>query len=269
MSSIDLRDNFLQEIKELQSVLKDANAARQKKRLSQSTLDSVIELVHLRVVALFETFIEDLFNDCLNGTSAIPEVSPKVTTVEPKILQDLVTPDGKFIALSRFSDLSKRASTLMDGSPFSRLDYRSEDKTLLNEWIVVRNAIAHSSGPARQKFVDLASMKKYPFQRPANYLTSILGNEQEGEIALARIRALATALTCDTEAEADPHLLPERDLNQADSPKAGKYSCKACGSLRTLTEGMKLGSCSNCEQPQQCATCSHKQSSRTLWRRII
>lgn len=269
MSGTDLRDSFLHEIKELQSVLKDANAARRKSQLSQSTLDSVVELVHLRIVALFETFVEDLLHECLQGTSAIQGVLPKVTADDPNLLRDLVAPDGKFIALSRFQELSKKASSLMDGSPFSRLDYRSEDRMLLSEWIVVRNAIAHSSGPAHQNFVALATKKRYPSRRPADYLTSILGQEQEGEIALARIRALATALTCHTETEADTHLLPERDFKPTDSPRAGAYSCKACGNSRSVAEGTKLGSCMNCDQPQRCDSCSHKHASNTLWRRKI
>lgn len=269
MSGVALRDTFLHETKELQSVLKDANAARRKSQLSQSTLDSVIELAHLRVVALFETFVEDLLHECLRGTSAIQGVLPKVTADDPDLLRDLVAPDGKFIALSRFQELSKKASSLMDGNPFSRLDYRTQDRVLLTEWIVVRNAIAHSSGPARQNFVALATQKRYPSRRPADYLTSILGQEQEGEIALARIRALATALTCHTESEADTHLLPERDFKPTDSPKAGLYTCKACGHARSLDEGTKLGSCLNCDQPQRCEFCSHKQTSNTLWRRKI
>ncbi len=136
MSGTGLRDAFLHETKELQSVLKDANSARRKTQLSQSTLDSVVELVHLRIVALFETFVEDLLHDCMGGTSAIQGVIPKVSADDPELLRDLVAPDGKFIALSRFQDLSKKGSSLMDGSPFSRLDYRSRDRTALSEWIV-------------------------------------------------------------------------------------------------------------------------------------
>lgn len=269
MAAIVLRETFHQEANELQTVLRDAGSVRARSPLAASTRDSVVELVHLRIMALFETFVEDLFYDCLAGSSGLPEVVPKVSAQDPELLRDIVSSDGKFIALSRFSDLSKRSSMLMVASPFSRLDYRVQDRSALNEWIIVRNAVAHSSGPARQKFSELADRKRYPATRPADYLSSLLGNEREGEVAIARLRALSTALTSPSEVDADPHLLPQRDFSEKESPRSGMYLCKTCGQSKALSDGEKLGPCAQCGIPEACPTCGRAQGRNTSWVRSL
>jgi hypothetical protein len=264
--------NFVGQISALRATLLDADGAFNGRNLQVDSYYSVLELVHLQLVSLFETYLEDLFYDCALGNSGIGAAASVIPTATIEDVNMLVYSGGsrrqKFLSWLPYEETAERASVYLEpDAPFSRLLYRPVEKRAIKDAIIVRNAVAHASGHAIEQFQALARERRYPHVRPANYLVSTRAGATESALFFATFELIAEALAESTVVGADRLLNPERPFTGTEQAPAGDYECDACGYARPGHPGGKLGHCTSCGHGQSCPTCGGRRASS--WRRSL
>jgi hypothetical protein len=134
------------------------------------------EGIFLRTVTTFEGLMEDLFVGLLAG-SVRPSrnVLPRVTFRPHAVARDVMLGGRAYVDWLPYHMTEKRAEAFFRGGlPFCNLE--SSDKRELERIILIRNAVAHQSRDARQKFetkvIGAAPMLTVE-RTPAGYLRSI------------------------------------------------------------------------------------------------
>jgi hypothetical protein len=151
------------------------------------------EGILLRTVTSFEGLMEELFVGLLAG-GIIPgrNVHPRVTFNSHLVAREVMLGGRAFVDWLPYHHTDKRAAAFFRGGcPFSNLD--KADTKLLEKVILIRNAVAHQSKAARNKFEDevIAATPVLPIERtPAGYLRSVF------RVAPAQTRYEEIASTC-------------------------------------------------------------------------
>ena len=134
------------------------------------------EGIFLRTVTTFEGLMEDLFVGLLAG-SVRPgrNVLPRVTFRSHTVARDVMLGGRAYVDWLPYHHTEKRAEAFFRGGlPFCVLE--GGDKRELERIILIRNAVAHQSRDARQKFerkvIGAAPMLAVE-RTPAGYLRSI------------------------------------------------------------------------------------------------
>lgn len=122
-------------------------------RISRKRRDSIIELVFLRGFLAWETFLEESFVLYLVGKTAPRGRAPHRYTLPPtrRFAEAWVVPEGRHYAGWDAQHVSSRAERFFrDGRPYSAV--LRANQNLLQETRTIRNAIAHESSSAKDKF---------------------------------------------------------------------------------------------------------------------
>lgn len=262
----------------------DARGAFDNGQIAPETFQSVTELATLQLHSRLETFFEDLFISCLMGESGIEVdrlVAPEDRTTAYSIIGLDLRREGQYVTWLPVSLAYERAAHVFRlGRPFSRLVYRPGISQGVNELIVLRNAVAHPSQRAFQKFVELAGQRNYHVERAADFLLAQREARSEFEHLASLIRAVARALAEPTEADVEAILGPERLFSSAERRvPPGKYRCSSCGAVVHLKSVGELplcqcdipggGPCPTCGQATPCPVCSRPRLRQSTYARDI
>ena len=134
------------------------------------------EGILLRTVTGFEGLMEELFVGLLAGGIAPGKnVHPRVTFNSHLVARDVMLGGRAFVDWLPYHHTDKRASAFFRGGfPFTNLE--KADVKLLEKIIFIRNAVAHQSRAARNKFEDevIGAAPVLPVERtPAGYLRTV------------------------------------------------------------------------------------------------
>lgn len=270
MTLVQVAGRFSSEIEELKDAIFDAEESHVKLQ----TLQNVVELSVLRTYSLLEGLFEEIFYQTLLGSSGQHGAGPVLAVANQTEVDLLLYRHGsrreKYLDWLPYSYTLERAEALLVGAvPFSRLKYRSVERRALDELVTVRNAIAHPSGHAQARFVELADSKKYPGTRPAEYLLSLRGGQPEVLLLLTRIEVTAQGLAVARDSDANAVLEPETPFFPQQRCPAGSYRCEGCDATRVLTEEQVIGTCAECSAVSECLTCGRKTFTSANWRRTF
>ena len=130
-------------------------------RITRKRCDSIAELAFLRTFLAWESFLEEAFVLYLLGQKPARGRPPYRFTIPPnrKFAEELVLPEsGRPYATWEAVSVSRRAERFFrDGRPFTSA-LRS-NQSMLDETKTLRNAIAHESRAANDKFENLVRIK--------------------------------------------------------------------------------------------------------------
>jgi hypothetical protein len=151
------------------------------------------EGIFLRTVTAFEGMMEELFVGLLaGGITPGRHVHPRVTFQSHSVARDVMLGGRAYVDWLPYHYTSKRAEAFFRaGYPFCNLT--KADKEQLERIILIRNAVAHQSRAARQKFESdvIGTTPLLARERtPAGYLRSIF------RAAPAQTRYEEIASTC-------------------------------------------------------------------------
>ena len=225
--------------------------------------DHMYESTFLQAVSAFETFQEELFYSSLLNRSDIRKVEPTVSfrnRVEAE--RALLAGENRgFLSWSSTAQNITRAEIfLVGGRPFSRLRRRGSDLRVLDTVTRVRNAIAHTSGSAIDRFRSLAKgglMSK--MRTPAGYLQSASGTATQHEVLLDELERLAKALAAATDRTAWTLLRDEDPYKSGSTVPRGTFECTKCRSRTFVAATGTILPCSNCSKGA-CPHCGHERS---------
>jgi len=142
--------------------------------LVRRDVERVYEGLYLDAITSLEATIEDLFIRIVTGRSSPAGVVVRVSFNSSQVARDVMLGgERKYLDWLPYSRTEKRAKAfLRGGRPFTRLS--SGDKRVLEEMLIIRNAIAHKSPHARKRFQEFAS--NFPLisreRTPAGFLRS-------------------------------------------------------------------------------------------------
>jgi hypothetical protein len=210
----------------------------------------VYESTFLQAVSAFETFQEELFFSSLLRKAGVRGVVPLVSFRNRSEAERVLLAGEKraFLSWSNMRENISRAETyLVGGRPFSRLRRRGKDLAVLETVTRVRNAVAHTSGTAVERFKSLSMGGLAPRKRtPAGYLQWATGNATQHETLVDEIERLAKALAATSDRAARALLRDEDPYKSGAEVERGTYECISC---RTRISPARVGSlppCSNC-----------------------
>lgn len=137
----------------------------------------VFEAFVLRLVTLWEVFIEEMFVACLSRDSRLYADFRDVT------LRKHLSYDEAYAVLTGLSyldfhgvgDVKGRARQLLVVNPFEGIPSRAADK--IDELLAMRNYLAHYSRPSRQKLLAIyrSNYGMQRFREPGDFLWANIG----------------------------------------------------------------------------------------------
>lgn len=125
-------------------------------RISSRRRDAIVELAYLRGFLAWETFLEEAFILYLLGKTPPKGRTPVRYAMPPtrQAAHEMVAEGHHFAKWEVASDVSNRAERFFrDGGTFGK-NLRAH-QSLLENTTVIRNAVAHRSARARQRFESL------------------------------------------------------------------------------------------------------------------
>lgn len=188
--------------------LKQINASRRRVEelfarglLSRRATEHMYEGLFLNAHRAFEGFVEDLFVGLLvqgRGLHSIrPDVQPRVIVKSHNVARELIIgPRGKYVDWLPYERTMELAHLFFRGGrPFSSLS--SASKSQVNASVILRNAIAHRSKHAQEKFEKsvVGGTCLAPGQRtPAGFLRDIYAyNPRQTRYELITAQLLSAA----------------------------------------------------------------------------
>lgn len=240
------------------------------KGLSPGALEQVVSLGLVRAAGYFESFLESLFFECMEGRHADPGVSP-IIKVSSRAEAEIVVYSARrerYLDWLPWDKIKDRADAyLVNSRPFDRLEYRDVEKRALESLSIVRNAIAHPGAHAEERFLEHTKNIKLPSASPGSFLLLPRAGKSEYEHMLLRLRSIALSLA-ESDDDYAQWLEPAATVGAGQRAPAGTYECVDCGSRQELTERVKLPACPTCPTGGPCETCGRAAGSKTRWRRI-
>lgn len=269
MTAAVLREDFLSLVVRKRLLLAAMSDQMVGHPLEEEALDHFFESTFLEVVTRFEAFLEDLFYEVSLGQSAIYRSGPIGAVAGVGTREDLEaallasTPRNYLEWLPIRATEARAKIVLRDGRPFSRLERRGSEKSLLAEVTTIRNAIAHRSGDAWSKFLG-ACPGQLPESRrtPAGLLRMNADvSRTKYELLCDGLGGVAAALAARSDKQAWRLLSPESDRATGETAPAGVYECRSCGEPHVLASSRRLGHCQKCHGGA-CMACGAESKSR-------
>jgi len=255
----------------LTDVIIDARGAS----IKDKTLHSVVELCALRVYSILEEFLQRLFYQTMLAEETEGNGKPKFQVATQDELELLLFNTGsrreKYLDWLPYDvTLGRAEAYLVGGAPFSRLKYRPVELRAVAELAILRNAIAHPSDYAGRKFQELARLRSYTSDSPAEYLLSIRSGEPEVLHLVARSSTIVQGLTSTSDCDANNLMEPERPFEAEKKAPLGKFLCAGCGGEQELPEeGTVLAACTHCLVLNRCEACGRTTRVSPTWTRIF
>ncbi|QMW64917.1 hypothetical protein H4N58_11795 [Mumia sp. ZJ1417] len=241
----------------LDLTLASGNRANRRRRLNRFALGALYESALLSLTKSLETFLEEYFLLLLHSPAARVEVggyAAIVTLSNREAVDQMFGLEENYLDWLPFGRTVARAEQFFpSGSPFHRLERASQEKRLLKVNYAMRNAVAHNSGTAVKKFLDLPEVMSLPVRTRsvAEYLRwrdPVTRAETWADHRVA-IGAIVKALAASSEADARAFMGTEDPFKSGDSPGSGAYRCHSCSKLVTLPyPGSRLRPCTGCHR---------------------
>lgn len=240
------------------------------RELRQSDLNHLYESTFLEASSRFEVFQEELFFGSVLGRSQINEAIPLLTFRNRSEAERVVLAGERrgFISWSNMDENIRRAEGFLSrGRPFSRLHRRGRDLQTLRTATAVRNAIAHESGAARERFRSLPLGALPAMKRtPAGFLRQAVGEGSQHQTLLDEYVRIAKALSASSDIQARRLLREEDPYSSGSKASRGTYECRDCGTRVRHTSGTRnLAPCDACHQGD-CPRCGN--SPRSVFLRV-
>jgi hypothetical protein len=145
-------------------------------RINRRDINLFYEGILLRSVTSFEAMLEELFIGLLTGKITAPRaIHPRVNFQSTVVARKVVLGGRPYVDWLPYNLTKKRAEAFFrSGIPFTRLD--NADERSLVRIVTIRNAVAHQSKAALQKFERevIGSAALLASERnPAGYLRSV------------------------------------------------------------------------------------------------
>jgi hypothetical protein len=251
-TAAELLQRLGRRLESLRKVRRSSDVAAGVRAIRGVDRDHMYESTFLQAVSAFETFQEDLFYSSILNRSDIRTVAPTVSfrnRVEAE--RALLAGDKRgFLSWSSMTQNITRAEIfLVGGRPFSRLRRRGNDLRVLDTVTRVRNAVAHTSGSAMDRFRSLAKGGLMSRKRtPAGYLQSASGTATQHEVLLNELERLAKALAAATDRTAWPLLRDEDPYKSGSSVPRGTFECTKCRTRIFVAATGTIFPCSNCSK---------------------
>ena len=144
--------------------------------VSQRDVELFYEGLLLKTVTSFEALLEELFLSLLTGSvEPVKRVHPRVTFRSAAVARSVVLGGRAYVNWLPYYFTENRAKAFFrGGQPFTSLD--KADKRSLEDLQTIRNAVAHQSLAAKDKFKReiLAAVPLLPRERsPSGFLRSV------------------------------------------------------------------------------------------------
>ena len=148
--------------------------------LSLAELDLATEAALLGLHTSFESFVRELYLQCVSGVAGIPGVRSNLRATSDEDAQAIVAGDRQFVDWLPISKTLDRALLHMrGGQPFVRIWGRNQVTRHLDLMQVVRNRIAHSGEEALRKYDKQIAKGQASFERPARSAAARISVEDE------------------------------------------------------------------------------------------
>ncbi len=195
--AITLANKFIKRTHELEITRAKMEDVLQAGHLDITDVEHVYAGFFLDVFTELETLIEDLFFGYLTGGIALAAINRNVKFTPATMAVDVVYAGKPYLDWLPYKDRTlKRAKLFFDqGQPFSSLT--EQQMSNLNDYHIIRNAIAHKSLSAHKKFQDMINhFLLLPIEKtPTGYLRSKPSATQtQYEIAVIELGIIANTL---------------------------------------------------------------------------
>jgi hypothetical protein len=144
-------------------------------KIASDDLDLIYEALFLRLMTAFESFLEETFFEAIEGKLQYSDSrGAKIVFHKDAVARDLLLGDDDYLKWLPLSNAIKiGARYLFDDRPFGKFD--DSDRSQIGNMVVIRNAIAHRSKAANDKFMSQVIGSRSMLQAektPAGFLRS-------------------------------------------------------------------------------------------------
>ena len=174
--SIILSNNYQNKIARLERTRRRIESLYSNGALIQRETEQVYEALFISSITAFEALLEDLFFGLMMRrlTSGTAKVRCKIDVSSEVVGRDIILAGKSYLEWLPYNNTEDRASRYFaSGLPFSKLG--DGHKSMLQQCIFIRNAIAHKSSYAINTYKNkvLGTMALLPRERaPASFLRS-------------------------------------------------------------------------------------------------
>lgn len=170
-------DRLDSRLKELAGTRGKLETLHSQQHMARRDLERVYEGLFVAAITSFEDFLEGRFYELMMKPKQRPAgVKPRVDFKSPGMLEDFVLGGRRYVSWLPYSRTSGRAEVyLRGGRPFDSLS-KTETRQM-EDWMVIRHAIAHTSQSARTRFQRevIGGLLLLPQERtPAGFLRSTI-----------------------------------------------------------------------------------------------
>lgn len=175
--TIDIGKAFVDHLTDLESTRSNMENLLAGGTVTVSDIEQVYAGLFMEVITSFEHLIESLFVGLLSGRfdPYVAGVVPLVVFNDKTLVVPLIQGRNRFTSWMPYDDTEQRAKLFFaKGVPFTKL--KDREKRTLSNCHLIRNAIAHKSAHARDRFTNqvLTGQSLIPSERtPTGYLRSI------------------------------------------------------------------------------------------------
>ena len=232
--------------------------------LSLAELDLATEAALLGLHTSFESFVRELYLQCVSGAAGIPGVRSNLRATSNEDAQAIIAGDRQFVDWLPISKTLDRALLHMrGGQPFVRIWGRNQVTRHLDLMQVVRNRIAHSGEEALRKYDKQIAKGQASFERPARWLLHASASKTNLDlIADATIAASADLASNDR----TPKQLGPANATDGQRSAPGTYRCVSCNRVQHVPAWESLKPCPKCSSVEKCSTCGAVKQSPSTWR---
>lgn len=196
-----LADTFVSRSSQLETTRAKMESLVVSGSINRVDVEQVYAGLYLDIFTEFEALIEKLFIGLLSGEfySASYTIQKKVRTKPASMIHDVVYSGKHHIDWLPYRQwtIPRAEIYLGNGEPFTLLARRQQ--AILDDYCVIRNAIAHKSDSANAKFQDLiGSLSLLPHEKtPTGYLRTMPSAgvlQTQYEIAVLELEGIAKKL---------------------------------------------------------------------------
>lgn len=180
--TVDIANEFITHLTKLEATRVKMENLLDNKAIDLDDIEQVYSGLYLDIFTSFEGLLEDLFFGLLLGEfeTLSPDIACKVTSHSGPVARDLLHIGRSYLDWLPYDNTLNRANIcFQNGIPFTRLD--DGNKSNLQRYYRIRNAIAHKSKFSQKKFEDDvigSSIVTIRERKPAGYLRGIFRTTQ-------------------------------------------------------------------------------------------
>lgn len=231
--------------------------------LSIAEIELAAEAALLSLHTAFETFVRELYLECVTGEAGISGVRSRLRAASIEDAQDLIAGDRQFVEWLPIEKTLERALLhLRAGQPFVRLWRRDQVIRHLELMQVVRNRVAHSSEQALRKYETKVAKGEAAFARPGRWLLHTPSAKTNLDLIADATFAASADLSSD---DRTPTQLGPARANDGQRAAPGTYRCIECHRVQHLRTWEVLKPCPTCSTTTRCPTCRAVKRTQSSW----